>query len=106
MRLFIGNLPYRSTETDLQAWFAEAGINASEISVIRDRLSGESRGFGFVNVTSDDEAQQAIQSCNGKVLMGRTIIVNEARPNPADSARNRESGSGAARSFSAGRAEW
>ncbi|MCX6625463.1 MAG: RNA-binding protein [Acidobacteria bacterium] len=106
MRLFIGNLPYRSSETDLQEWFAEAGIVASEISVIRDRLSGESRGFGFVNVTSDEDAQRAIQSCNGKVLMGRTIIISEARPNPAETGRSRDNGAGAARGFSAGQSEW
>jgi RNA recognition motif-containing protein len=106
MRLFIGNLPYRSTETDLQEWFADAGINVSEISVIRDRLSGESRGFGFVNVSSDDDSQRAIQSCNGKVLMGRTIIVNEARPNPAETGRGRSAGSASGQSFAAGRGEW
>jgi cold-inducible RNA-binding protein len=78
-KLYIGNLPYQATEADLQNWFGQAGISADSVTIMRDRYSGEARGFGFVEL-SDSEADRAIQSCNGKDFMGRTLVVNEARP--------------------------
>jgi RNA recognition motif-containing protein len=87
-RLFVGNLPYAANETDVQNFFSNAGYSVDSVDVMRDRFSGEARGFGFVEINDDNQAQAAIQSCNGKELMGRAIVVNEARP------ANREGGSG------------
>jgi cold-inducible RNA-binding protein len=78
-KLYIGNLPYQASETDLQNWFVQAGINVDTVTMMRDRYSGEARGFGFVEL-SDEEANRAIQSCNGKDFLGRSLVVNEARP--------------------------
>jgi len=90
MRLFVGNLPYSATETDLQEFFTEAGIVVDSVNVMRDRFSGEARGFGFVEIHDADMAQRAIQTCNGRQLGGRALIVNEARPME----RREDSGSG------------
>ena len=79
-KLFVGNLPYQAVETDLERWFTEAGVNVSAVSIVRDRFSGEPRGFGFVEIEQDEEAEKAINSCNGQDLLGRTLVVNEARP--------------------------
>ena len=87
-RLFVGNLPYSANETDVQNFFTNAGYSVDSVDVMRDRFSGEARGFGFVEISDDNQAQAAIQSCNGKELMGRAIVVNEARP------ANREGGGG------------
>lgn len=79
-RLFIGNLPYQASEPELQNWFAQNGINADSVSIIRDRMSGESRGFGFAEIGDDSEADRAVQVCNGQSFLGRRLVVNEARP--------------------------
>ncbi|MBV9036150.1 MAG: RNA-binding protein [Acidobacteriaceae bacterium] len=79
-KLFVGNLPYKATETDIQAFFAEAGFQPDSVNLLRDRFSGEARGFGFVEFNDDAIANQAIQACNGRALMGRALVVNEARP--------------------------
>lgn len=79
MRLYVGNLPYQATETDLQNWFSEAGITLDTVTFMRDRDSGEARGFGFVE-TGDEQGALAIENCNGKDFMGRALVVNEARP--------------------------
>lgn len=78
-RLFVGSLPYTVTSAQLEELFAQAGTVASAI-VISDRYSGRSKGFGFVEMSSDEEALSAIQKLNGYSLDGRAIIVNEARP--------------------------
>jgi cold-inducible RNA-binding protein len=78
-KLYIGNLPYQATEADLQSWFGQAGITVDTITLMRDRYSGEARGFGFVELP-DGDADRAIQVCNGKDFLGRTLVVNEARP--------------------------
>lgn len=80
MRLFVGNLPYSVTETELQEFFTEAGIAVDSVNVMRDRFSGEARGFGFVEIQDATVAQRAIEACNGRPLGGRALIVNEARP--------------------------
>jgi cold-inducible RNA-binding protein len=95
-KLFVGNLPYQASETELQSWFTQAGVNADSVSIVRDRFSGEPRGFGFVEISNDDEAEKAIASCNGQDFLGRTLVVNEARP-----MTDRSSGSGA-RAFGGG----
>ena len=79
-KLFVGNLPYKATEADLQAFFEEAGIHVDSVNILRDRFSGEARGFGFVEINDDAIANQAVQACNGRALMGRALVVNEARP--------------------------
>lgn len=78
-KLFVGNLSFNTTENDLHDAFAAHGtvVNAS---LITDRGSGRSRGFGFVTMSNDDEAEAAIETLNGAELNGRALKVNEARP--------------------------
>jgi cold-inducible RNA-binding protein len=78
-KLFVGGLPYSTTDTELQTAFAQAGTVVSA-TVIHERETGRSKGFGFVEMSSDDEAQAAIDLWNGKDFGGRNIIVNIARP--------------------------
>jgi RNA recognition motif-containing protein len=80
MKLYIGNLPFQSTEDDLQNWFAQSGIVVDSVNLIRDRFSGEPRGFGFVEINNNEQADMAIRMCNGKEMMGRNLVINEARP--------------------------
>jgi len=79
-KLFVGNLPYGASETDVQTFFADAGVNVDSVTVMRDRFTGQARGFGFVEINDDAAAQRAIDGCNNKELMGRAVVVNEARP--------------------------
>ncbi len=79
-KLFVGNLPYKATEADIQAFFEEAGVHVDTVNILRDRFSGEARGFGFVEISDNALATQAVQACNGRALMGRALVVNEARP--------------------------
>ena len=78
-KLYIGNLSYNTTDQSLQEAFAKAGTVESA-SVVLDRQSGRSRGFGFVEMSTDEEAKAAIEMWDGKELDGREIRVNEARP--------------------------
>ncbi len=80
MKLYVGNLPYQASEADLESFFSQAGVTVDSVSVMRDRFSGEARGFGFVEINNEQDATRAISSCNGKQLMGRALVVNEARP--------------------------
>lgn len=99
-KLYVGNLPYQITDADLHNWFTQAGITVDSVNLMRDRFSGEARGFGFVQV-ADNDMHRAISACNGKQLMGRSVVVNEARP-------ARESGTGGGgerRSGAGGRGE-
>ena len=77
--LFVGNLPYSLDSAKLEELFAQAGAVASA-KVISDKYSGRSRGFGFVEMASDEEAKKAIEMFNGKDVDGRPLVVNEARP--------------------------
>ena len=79
-KLYIGNLSFGTTEEQLQEWFAQAGVNTDNITLVRDRFSGQPRGFGFAEIASDEEADRAIAALNGKDFMGRPVVVNEARP--------------------------
>ncbi len=88
MNIFVGNLSYNVTEGDLRQAFEAFGQVASAI-VIKDEQSGRSKGFGFVEMPFQAEAQSAIEVLNGKALKGRTITVNEARPH-ADSRRGKD----------------
>ena len=78
-KLFVGGLSYETTEATLKETFSQAGTVESAI-VITDKISGRSKGFGFVEMSSEEEAQKAIEMFNGKELDGRNITVNEARP--------------------------
>ena len=78
-KLFVGNLPYAATEQDVHGFFNEQGITVQNVTVMRDRSTGQPRGFGFVEIT-DEAHPQAIDLCHGKELMGRPLVVNEARP--------------------------
>jgi RNA recognition motif-containing protein len=78
-KLYVGNLSYSTTEEDIRDAFAKIGEVASAKLII-DPTNGRSKGFAFVEMTSDDDAQKAISSLNGTDLQGRTINVNEARP--------------------------
>ena len=79
-RLFVGNLPYQASEAELQDWLTRAGFAADSVQIIRDRFSGEPRGFGFIDFSNDAEADRAVAACNGQDFMGRALVVNEARP--------------------------
>lgn len=78
-KLYIGSLSYDTTDDSLRNFFSGAGTVESA-NVIMDKMSGRSRGFGFVEMSTDEEAQKAVEMFNGKELDGRTIVVNEARP--------------------------
>ena len=92
MNIFIGNLSYNVTEGDLRQAFEAFGQVASA-TVIKDKQSGRSKGFGFVEMPVQAEAQSAIEVLNGKALKGRTITVNEARSH-TDDRRGRDRGGG------------
>jgi RNA recognition motif-containing protein len=92
-KLYVGNLPYRLRDSDLQDMFAEHGT-VDSAQVIMDRDTGRSKGFGFVEMSTDQEAQDAISALNGRDLEGRSLTVNEARP--------REEGGGGGRGHGGG----
>lgn len=79
MNIYVGNLSFSVSETDLREAFAAYGQVATA-SIIKDKFSGESRGFGFVEMPTKEEAEKAIAALNGKDLKGRTMTVNEAKP--------------------------
>jgi cold-inducible RNA-binding protein len=79
-KLYIGNLPFQATEEQINTLFTQTGVTGAAVTLVRDRFSGQPRGFGFVEIQSDEEADRAIQSLNGHDFMGRNIVVNEARP--------------------------
>jgi RNA recognition motif-containing protein len=79
MKLYVGGLAYSVTEQELEALFAEHG-KVTSTAVIKDRDSGQSKGFGFVEMSDDAEAKAAMAALNGKDVSGRSIMVNEARP--------------------------
>jgi cold-inducible RNA-binding protein len=81
-KLFVGNLPYKTTDADLRDMFSKNG-EVTEAVVIMDRERGVSKGFGFVTMTNDAEANAAIDAWNGKDIEGRALTVNEARPQEA-----------------------
>ena len=79
MRIYVGNLPYGVTETELREAFSAHG-DVSDAVVITDRFSGQSKGFGFVEMANQQEGEAAVNSMNGTDMDGRQIVVNEARP--------------------------
>jgi RNA recognition motif-containing protein len=81
MRIYVGNLPYSVTDDELRDTFEEFGDLASA-EVIKDKFSGQSKGFGFVDMPNNSEADAAIKALNDQPLKGRKLTVNEARPRP------------------------
>ena len=94
-KLYIGNLNYRSEESDLESLFAEYG-EVTSLNILVDRVTGRSRGFGFVEMADDDAADAAIKALDGAEFDGRNLRVNEARP-------REERGGGGGRG---GRSDW
>ena len=80
-KLYVGNLPFSTTEAELQELFGRAGAVES-VNVVRDIATGRVRGFAFVEMATDDEAQKAIQELDQQEVGGRSLTVNEARPKP------------------------
>ncbi len=79
MKLYVGNMPYQLTEDELKELFSEAGEVVS-VKIITDRMTGQSKGFGFIEMGSKQEGQQAISMINGRLVEGRPLTVNEAKP--------------------------
>ena len=92
-KLYVGNLPYNVTEEKLQDHFAQHGTVVSA-RIISDKFTGKSKGFGFVEMSSDQEAEKAISALNGTDFEGRSIVVSEARPQAPRSSRPGGSGGG------------
>jgi len=87
-KLYVGNLSFKATEEQIQALFAEAGVQPDSLTLLRDRFTGQPRGFGFAEIRDDGEAEKVIAALNGREFMGRALVVNEARP------QQREGGGG------------
>ncbi len=85
-KIYVGGLPYAMTETELTDLFVQHG-NVDSAKIITDKYTGKSRGFGFVEMPSDDEGKAAITALNGTQLEGRTLTVNQARPQEDRSGR-------------------
>ena len=100
-KLYVGNLPYTVRDEDLQQSFSEFG-SVSSAKVMMERDTGRSKGFGFVEMGSDAEAQAAIEGMNGQSLGGRSLVVNEARPMEARPPRTGGYGGGGDRSGGGG----
>jgi RNA recognition motif-containing protein len=79
-KLYVGNLPHSATDSSLNEFVTAAGFNISSAVVIRDKLTGQARGFGFVELAEGEDLARAVAGLNGKALEGRTLTVNEARP--------------------------
>lgn len=100
-KLFVGNLSFKTTENDLQDMFAAHGT-VTEANLMMDRASGRPRGFGFVTMSTDEEAQKAAEALNGRSVDGRALTVNLARPQGERSG----GGGGGRRQFSGGRSRY
>jgi RNA recognition motif-containing protein len=98
-KLFVGNLSYQATEEDLRELFQQAGTVES-VRIITDQFTGRPRGFGFVEMSTKEEAERAIEQLNGRLFRDRNLVVNEARPQPS-----RSPGGGGMRGGGGGRRE-
>ncbi len=94
-KLFVGNLSFQATEEDLRELFQQAGTVES-VRIITDQFTGRPRGFGFVEMATQEEANKAVELLNGRMFRDRSLVVNEARPQPSrtQGARRREGGGG------------
>ena len=79
-KLYVGNLSFKATEEQVQSLFSEIGVQPDSLTLLRDRFTGQPRGFGFAEIRDDAEAEKVIAALNGKDFMGRALVVNEARP--------------------------
>jgi cold-inducible RNA-binding protein len=100
-KLYVGNLSYNTTENDLQDTFAAHGT-VLQANLMTDRVTGRARGFGFVTMSTPDEAQNAVNALNGVSLDGRALIVNVARPREERSGGGNYGGGGGRREYSGG----
>lgn len=89
-KLYVGNLPYGTSDSDLSAFFEDNGFTANSVNVISDRETGRSKGFGFVELNSPDEVESAIDKLNGVELDGRALKVNVAQDKPRRDGGNRD----------------
>ena len=87
MNIFVGSLPFSVEEADLRGYFEEYGA-VDSVKIISDKFTGRSKGFGFVEMPSDEEAQKAIDELNGGSIDGRTIVVNKSEPKPEGERRS------------------
>jgi RNA recognition motif-containing protein len=83
-KLFVGNLPHQVTDTELQEFVSAAGFQVASAVVIRDKMTAQSRGFGFVELADGEDIKRAIAGLNGQSLQGRPLTVNEASPARSD----------------------
>ncbi|CAM3671778.1 RNA-binding protein [Flavobacterium gelidilacus] len=87
MNIFVGSLPFSIEEADLRGYFEEYGA-VDSVKIISDKFTGRSKGFGFVEMPNDEEAQKAIDELNGGSIDGRTIVVNKSEPKPEGERRS------------------
>ena len=113
MRLFVGNLPFKAAEGDVEGLFQQFGFTPDRVEIMRDRFSGEPRGFGFAEFADGAQGKAAIEAINGKALLGRPLIVNEARPMSKEGGPrggggggNAGGGGGRQRDFGGGKNRW
>jgi RNA recognition motif-containing protein len=104
-KLYVGGLPYQTTQDELRDAFSQAGAVAST-SIIMDKMTGRSRGFGFVEMENDADAQKAIEMWNGKDFAGRKLTVNEAKPMEARAPRSNDGGGYGGGGNGGGRRSW
>jgi cold-inducible RNA-binding protein len=93
-KLYVGNLPHSTTDSGLTDFVTNAGFKVASAVVIRDKMSGAPRGFGFVELSEGEDMQRAVAGLNGQALEGRTLTVNEARPPRTDFSGSRDNGGG------------
>jgi RNA recognition motif-containing protein len=105
MRIYVGNLSFNVVEEDLRELFQEFG-QVESVSVITDNYTGKSKGFGFVDMPNQDEANKAIEGLNGKEVKGRALTVNEARPKPEGGRGGGGGGRGGSRGGGGGRGRY
>jgi len=96
MNIFVGSLPFSIEEADLKGFFEDYGT-VDSVKIISDKFTGRSKGFGFVEMPNDAEAQKAIDELNGGTVEGRTIVVNKSEPKPEGERRSFDRNGGGAR---------
>ena len=79
-KLYVGNLEYKTTEDDLRSYFEGNGIQTKSVTLIKDKYTGQAKGFGFVEVDSEETIQKAVEAMDGKEFNGRKLTVNKAKP--------------------------
>ena len=105
-KLFIGNLPRSATDAELTDMVSNAGFRVASAVVIRDKMTGDSKGFGFVELAEGENLQEAIRGLDGQRLGGRPLTVNEARPPRTGFSGRRSGGGGGRGEFSKRRRDW